>query len=753
MNQIARRSQRQSIELEALKQDPNSLLSWEIDDPILYKMETYRLYQAGFAVIDIAEAFDFSRSYLYELWDKFKTNGIVTLVDKRCGTVPRKRTTEMEAAVLRAKALNPNRSDSSLAKEFGLDRSTVYNLLKEHGLQDLHRVLSGSLDNDKLDFDTEILSTELEKKNVTEIVPCQQALLLSLLKPLKETGFMEAMASLQLPELERYSNEQIWLSFVFLSAWGVFRISHINDQLIEDWGILLDSQRRPDGDTLDQCLNRLIEMDEVETEASVLERQGQIRPGGLIDMAQQASLCGWVSAGLLEGEIWYFDCHVLEYTGKAKLGKTKHGTKQCSVKALKKYTLQNGLCSLNEYFPAHITFAEALRILVTKANNCLSDVHKIRSLGFDREGWDADLLNWLEDQHIVPLIWVKKTVPNVQSLLEIPDEEFFTFERPVGKGEPQQIIRVADTEISFESLGTQRTIVLEMDDEQRAGIYTTALKPNFDVEQPLSEGNFQPILKNTHQKMDNQQLLLEGSTDSVSEQQLLPIMTVTELFDAMRFRQRIENQFKVEMHDMGSDALPTHTTYQTHIVQSYDIVEKQKQLDNANKRLQKYAIQYQQQEQLHQTEQLDKHQYNLLNKRTKRLQQQTEQKIETITSEMDCVQSDENGDMVLFESVEVLDVRKLTLFNLFKLHALVALKMLADLVGLDGANPERLRRSFLTFGKYVEFNHIERVATIYVNRFPRLETRQAYQKLCELSQNESIILTRKGIEYQVRFSF
>ena len=46
-----------------------------------------------------------------------------------------------EAQVLRAKALHPERSDNELAQEFGMDRSTVYLLLKEHDMQDLHRVL------------------------------------------------------------------------------------------------------------------------------------------------------------------------------------------------------------------------------------------------------------------------------------------------------------------------------------------------------------------------------------------------------------------------------------------------------------------------------------------------------------------------------------------------------------------------------------------------------------------------------------
>lgn len=143
MTQKRRRSQRQTIELEQLKKDPNSFLSWEIDDPTLHKLETYRLYQEGYAVADIAEAFEFSHGYLYEMWGKLKTEGTEALVDKRWGAAPRKRTSQREAAVLRAKALNPERGDSDLGREFEMERSTVYRLLKEHGLQDLHQVIAG----------------------------------------------------------------------------------------------------------------------------------------------------------------------------------------------------------------------------------------------------------------------------------------------------------------------------------------------------------------------------------------------------------------------------------------------------------------------------------------------------------------------------------------------------------------------------------------------------------------------------------
>jgi transposase len=144
MNAKRQRQARQKIELEQLKSDANSFLALGFEDPILRKLETYRLYQAGYAAEDIAEAFGLARSYLYDMWERLKTEGVEALVDKRWGTAPRKRTPERDAQILRAKALEPERGDTELAQEFGLDRSTVYELLKEHGLQDLHRVIDGA---------------------------------------------------------------------------------------------------------------------------------------------------------------------------------------------------------------------------------------------------------------------------------------------------------------------------------------------------------------------------------------------------------------------------------------------------------------------------------------------------------------------------------------------------------------------------------------------------------------------------------
>ena len=74
MGEKHRRSQRRSLDLERLRDDPDSFLSWGMDDPTLRKLETYRLYRAGFAVADIALAFGFSRSYLHDMWSIWPHN-------------------------------------------------------------------------------------------------------------------------------------------------------------------------------------------------------------------------------------------------------------------------------------------------------------------------------------------------------------------------------------------------------------------------------------------------------------------------------------------------------------------------------------------------------------------------------------------------------------------------------------------------------------------------------------------------------
>ena len=151
MSERRRRRKRQTIVVEELKQDPTSLLSWGVEDATLVKLETYRLYEAGYAAADISATFGISREYLHKMWKQFKAEGTAALIDKRWGSEPRKRTTEKEREVLRAKALEPQLGDSELGRRYEMDRSTVYKLLKEHGLQDLHQVLNGGEQGEELE--------------------------------------------------------------------------------------------------------------------------------------------------------------------------------------------------------------------------------------------------------------------------------------------------------------------------------------------------------------------------------------------------------------------------------------------------------------------------------------------------------------------------------------------------------------------------------------------------------------------------
>jgi hypothetical protein len=548
-------------------------------------------------------------------------------------------------------------------------------------------------------------------------------LLLSLLQPLAQTGFQTALAGLSVAQAgDRYTDEQLRLSLVWLNAWGVSRLSHINDQPIEPWGVILDTARRPDGDTMDKYLNAVIQQDEVSDEAlSGDALPGQVRPGGLIETAQLNSLVGWAQAGLLKDAVWSYDGHVIEYTGQANIGKTKHGTKEKSVKAIKRFTLYNGIAAYNAYFPASETFAGALCRMVTKANEVLPPVYRIRKLAFDREGWDADLLQWLEtEQNIVPLTWIKATAPNRRLLADVPQSEFVPLEGEITIGKDEEsvhVAQVADTQVIFPDLGQRRVVVLETKAGTRIGLYTAALPP--------------------------------GETTLNDER----AMTTVGLLNAMRFKQRIENGFKTEKNEMGSDAIPTHKVHDVLQTEPYDVQQAERSLANAEKRLLKYTDQDEHHQHLFDEGQVNKHEFNILRNRTQRLRNKTEREIGKLKAELDSVEVDQDGQALRSYTSQVLDVRKLTLLNLFKTHALVALHILAQQLALAGAGPVRLRREFLSFGDRVEFDHQRRIMTVYAQRFPRGRTQRAYERLCALLNDLPVTLERDGTSYRVLFSW
>lgn len=518
---------------------------------------------------------------------------------------------------------------------------------------------------------------------------------------------------------DRYTDEMLRLSTVLLQAAGVSRISHINDQPRNGWGVVLDSPRRPDGDTLDSYLQAIIALDEEEDglEAATA-RLGQIRPDGLIAAAWTHSLTHWANAGLVDGSTWHFDGHTVEYTGAAEIGKTKHGTKEKSVKAIDRYTLSNGLVGLTYYFPVSVSYHTALRQMVTLVNIALPSL-PIRHLCFDKEGWDAETLGWLHTEHAIDVVtWVKNTVPIVAALAAVADDDFVTTDAgiTVGKVNKAVVTRIADTCVDLPHLGPSRVVILETEAEKRIGIYTTALTP------------------------------ATASLDDAS------CLTTVGVMEAMRLQQRIENGFKVDIHQMGSDHIPTQRTFTVSQTEPYDLGAAAKHRRNTEKRLLHYTAQSEDAiPQLQEESSLDKHNAKLLQKRALRLQTKAQGELATLDADMAAVIVDEAGQATLITTRQVLDLRKLTLLSLFKTHALVALTLLARQLGLDGAGPERLRRQFLAFGDRVEFDADRGIATVYAAPFPRAATQQAYERFCSLAHDLPTTLRHNGVLYRLHF--
>ncbi len=544
-----------------------------------------------------------------------------------------------------------------------------------------------------------------------------------MLNPLAQSHFQEALAGFKVARPDdRYTDATLRLALVALQAFGVLRMAHVNDQPQAPWGVLLATTRRPDGDTLDQYLERIIVLDEQELGAKTVEqRGGQIRPGGVIAQAQQASLRHWAAAGLLQDSVWRFDGHTVEYTGQAQIGKTKHGTKAKSVRAVDRYTLYNGINALTDYFPTHVSYDEALRTMIVKANQALPPAYRIRKLCFDKEGWNTETLRWLYDeQGIVPLVWVKNLTGNLKCLRDIPDAAFVDADEglTIGKTHPRTVKRIADTTVELPHLGKSRVVVLETAAKQRIGIYTAAPTPA------------QATLADAH------------------------CMSTIAVLEALRLQQRVENGFKVDVRELGSDAIPTHKTITATIVEPYDLEQAAKKLRNAQNRLKKYTTQLEETfAQLENEQVLDRHNVNHLRKRAGRLRDKAQREIETLTAELHTVQYDAHGKTTRLKTQQVLDLRKFTLMTLFKTQARVALKLLAGQLGLDGAGPARLRREFLAFGQRVVFDRRCQIATVYAGPFPRARTQQAYERLCSSLYDVPITLLRNGTRYRVRFSW
>ena len=364
-------------------------------------------------------------------------------------------------------------------------------------------------------------------------------MLLTLLNPLDVAGTYPALSAMSVAAPgDHYTDRALQTSLLFLSAAGVLRLSHVNDQPREAWGLVLETARRPDADTLDQYLRAIQAQDGRGQPGPV----GQVCPGGVIEQAQSQAMMRWAQADLFQDPIWYFDGHTIEYTGQARIGKTLHGAKHFSVKAVDEYCLFNHIPGLTCYFPTSVTYEQALRQMLIQSQAALPADRQIRKLAFDKEGWNAGLIEWLVDKKIIPLTWVKDTTINRALLANVDPQAWVDVDAVVTVGKSEQehrVVRVADVDLAFPDLGKRRVVVLETDAGAHIGIFTTAMRP---ADAPLDDER---------------------------------VMSTLAVLSAMHHKQRIENGFKVRGHEMDSNALPTHQVQEVVQTEPYDLEKAQ----------------------------------------------------------------------------------------------------------------------------------------------------------------------------------
>lgn len=535
---------------------------------------------------------------------------------------------------------------------------------------------------------------------------------------LEWTGFFIAFSGLKVvTEETMYSDETFHLCLFWAQVWGVKRLSHLNDHPPEEWALPLDAPRRPDYDTVQAYLTQVLTRDG----SFDAEHPDQVREGGLIDTAQVETLKQWAAAGLFRERVWYLDGHTVEYTGDQSIGRTRHGTKHTSVRGVVEYCLFNWAPGLSVYRPAESSLNQVIPELVGNANRHLPRDRRVRIVAFDKEGYDATLLKWFDQEDVIPVTWLKATAPNRRALEAVPKEEFIELLEllTMGKvGEEHQVVRLAETRVDIAGHRAVRTVVLETDQGRRFGILTHALRPG------------------------------ESTLDDWR------VMTTIAVLEAMRLKQRAENYYKAQVHELAGDAIPTHQVHTVTLTEEYDLDKGRSLLRRAQRQVVKYEANMKRYEAVLEAGDLSKQEYHTLHRRAVRLQAQSLARVAQRRAELEQVRVDVvTGQAQRTYQVKRLDVRKMTLLNLYKAHAYVTLKLLAEEMGLEGMGPERLRREVLAFGDRVEVDPERRVMRVYARRIPRARARWAYEWLCYRLADRPATFSRDGVPYRLEFSW
>ena len=512
---------------------------------------------------------------------------------------------------------------------------------------------------------------------------------------LEMLGFQETLEGVGFADLPRYSGQSLAYCFLFMQAFGTYRNSHLNSQDKASLGVIMGAARRPDQDTTSTYLKRLAA--HVDPEAFMVE-------------ACRRDTYSWLHRD--PGGVWYIDGHVVESFTEASIVKRRHGTKHTSVKAVEKYSLRSGAVELSVYRDES-SMAEVIKRLVEVGDRTFPEAVEV--VAFDKGGSCYELFEWFDDQQKVFITWLENNAPNRQLLEAIDDEEFFPWQGKAGKGEAEAaIVAVADVEQLLKGK-PRRLIVCQRPEGRRFALVTNAKWTG-----PLCDRR---------------------------------VLSAWKLLEVMRDKQRVENSFKLSVHEMGGNVIPDRCIEVESERQPYELEKEQQKLERAHKKLGGLEQKQQDKQALWERGDLSKQEYNILCKDITRQRKNLKAKIDKLEVETSGAEVDASGRSVVAIEKYRLNTTRMGLLEVLKKYAIRAMAIVASLMGLAGMGPEKLRRVFLERGGVVVVDEAALVMQVIANPFPSQVIQRAYERLCwELNKRETTF-KRGGKEYTLIFTW
>lgn len=256
-----------------------------------------------------------------------------------------------------------------------------------------------------------------------------------------------------------------------------------------------------------------------------------------------------------------------------------------------------------------------------------------------------------------------------------------------------------------------------------------------DVEQSLKEKLRRLIVC---QKPDGSRFALVTNAKWLGPLSDPKVLSAWKLLEVMRYKQRLENSFRLSVHEMGGNVIPDRCIEVETEWQPYELEKEEKKLERAQKKLCGLEQKQQEKKVLWERGELSKGEYNVLSKDIARQRKNLKGKIEKLSAEIARVEVDEAGQSFIAEEKYRLDTTQMGLWEVFKKYAIEAMAIVATLMGLAGLGPEKLRRVFLEQGGVVAIDDAALVMWVIAHPFPSQVIQRAYEGLCwELNQREA----------------